>query len=35
MDVFLIFIAPFLVILAGIVVAFWWVLRDVDIGKEK
>ncbi|WP_425516502.1 cytochrome bd oxidase small subunit CydS [Ornithinibacillus massiliensis] len=35
MDFFLIFIAPFLVLLTGIVVAFWWVLRDEGVHRGK
>ncbi|WP_373284727.1 cytochrome bd oxidase small subunit CydS [Ornithinibacillus halotolerans] len=34
MDAFLIFVAPFLVILTGIVLSFWWVLKDDVVRKE-
>ncbi|WP_412976905.1 cytochrome bd oxidase small subunit CydS [Ornithinibacillus sp. 179-J 7C1 HS] len=35
MDTFLIFVAPFLVIITGIVVAFWWGLNDEVVRREK
>jgi hypothetical protein len=34
MDYFLIFIAPFVIVISGIAVAFWVVLKD-DAVREK
>ncbi|WP_420178201.1 cytochrome bd oxidase small subunit CydS [Ornithinibacillus scapharcae] len=35
MDEFLIFVAPFLIIITGIVVSFWWVLKDEVVRREE
>jgi hypothetical protein len=35
MDGFLIFIAPFVIIIAGIAIAFWVVLKDDAVRKEE
>lgn len=35
MDEFLIFVAPFLVIITGILLSFWWVLKNEIVKKEE
>lgn len=35
MDNFIIFYAPFIVVVLGIVVAFWWAPKDSHATKKK